>query len=989
MWDSDGDGIEDKTEVIWDKPTFRTPMQFGWAPGNPYDLYVVSNGKVSVLRDDNHDHRPDREEVFNTGWPPDAGFTGGGVDAVGMAFDPQGSLYIGLGCMLFANPYLVDDKTGVSRYDVHSERGTILKISPDGKKREIVCTGIRFPIGIAFNRHGDLFCTDQEGATWLEGGNPLDELNQILPGKHYGFPFKHEKYLPNVTDEPPVLGFGPQHQCACGLIFNEASPAREKTFGPAWWENDAIVAGYSRGKLWHVPLAKTDAGYVGRIHQFAALRLLTLDTAIDPRGNLTVACHSGEPDWGTGPGGEGRLFKISYTDREVAQPVLAWAAGPMEVRVAFDRPVDQALLSDVMRDPTKATITYGEFVRAGDRYEVLKPPYEVVAQQSRAFRGELPVTSAKLTDDRRMLVLTTDPHPMQAWYAVHVPLAGPTLADGQERAVELDYNLTGVEAAWSDEADGKPAWAGWLPHPDLAVSRVLTAGSAEHEKLFALVSSNKGHLVITPGREEANPVPAYRSERTVARYPAWVPRQLPAPPPPKSVASEGLAGGDWKRGEALFYSAEANCATCHVVRGKGGHIGPDLSNLPQRDAAGIYRDITEPNAVINPDHRGYTVVLRNKTVLAGLVRSDSADRLRIYDTAGKETVVARSDVEQLRADSISIMPEGFAKLGPEKLRDLIMFLSFAEPPPKELLSGWKPRESGENREPPPRTRAEVEAVLGKGGPKVDVQKLRSLRVLLVAGPKDHGPLEHDYPAWQKAWEPLISKAPKVNVATAFGKPEARQWESSDLVVFYNWGPQFWDDATYANLDKYLARRGGLAVLHSGVIPEKEPQKLADHIGLAYPTMIKFRHGPLDLRFTDAAQKHPATRGFPPTLHLVDESYWPPVGDASKAGVLATQDEEGQPRPMVWAVERGKGKVFSTILGHYTWTFEDPLARALILRGMAWAAGEDEAGIHRFDNLVLDGVRLRDGGAAAAASAAGGQGGNQVSNQAVNQAGGSK
>jgi type 1 glutamine amidotransferase len=122
-------------------------------------------------------------------------------------------------------------------------------------------------------------------------------------------------------------------------------------------------------------------------------------------------------------------------------------------------------------------------------------------------------------------------------------------------------------------------------------------------------------------------------------------------------------------------------------------------------------------------------------------------------------------------------------------------------------------------------------------------------------------------------------------------------------------------------------------------------------------MIKFRHGPLDLKFTDASRRHPVTRGFPATLHLVDESYWPHVGDAAKATVLATQDEEGQARPMVWAVERGKGRVFSTILGHYTWTFEDPLARALILRGMAWAAGEDD--VRRLDALALDGVKFRD------------------------------
>jgi type 1 glutamine amidotransferase len=301
------------------------------------------------------------------------------------------------------------------------------------------------------------------------------------------------------------------------------------------------------------------------------------------------------------------------------------------------------------------------------------------------------------------------------------------------------------------------------------------------------------------------------------------------------------------------------------------------------------------------------------------------------------------------------MPEGYAKLGADKIRDLITYLTFAEAPKAADLA-WKPRQSSGNTEPPPRTRREVEAVIGDAK-RIDPQKLRSLRVLLVAGPKDHGPLEHDYPAWQMAWEPLITKSPRVKVSTCFGKPKRADWESADLAVFFCWGPQFWDDETYQHLDAFYARGGGLVVLHSGVIPEKEPQKLADRIGLAFPTLIKFRHGPLDLKFTESARKHPVTRNFPETLHLVDESYWPHVGDAAKATVLATQSEEGQDRPMVWAVERGKGRCFSTILGHYTWTFDDPLARVLILRGMAWAAGEEN--VDRFTPLALDGVHLQE------------------------------
>ena len=83
-------------------------------------------------------------------------------------------MYFGLGTTNFTNAYLTE-AGGKAQYKVGDERGTILKVAPDFSRREIVCTGIRFPVGMAFNDLGDLFATDQEGATWLPNGNPFDE----------------------------------------------------------------------------------------------------------------------------------------------------------------------------------------------------------------------------------------------------------------------------------------------------------------------------------------------------------------------------------------------------------------------------------------------------------------------------------------------------------------------------------------------------------------------------------------------------------------------------------------------------------------------------------------------------------------------------------------------------------------------------------------------------------------------------------------------
>jgi type 1 glutamine amidotransferase len=259
--------------------------------------------------------------------------------------------------------------------------------------------------------------------------------------------------------------------------------------------------------------------------------------------------------------------------------------------------------------------------------------------------------------------------------------------------------------------------------------------------------------------------------------------------------------------------------------------------------------------------------------------------------------------------------------------------------------------------PAPRKKSDVEAVL-QATPETNRGELPTVNILLLASKKDHGPGEHDYPAWQAAWKPLLSKLPRVKIDTAYGWPNELQWKEADLVVCYYWNHE-WSPAQYRDLDAFLDRGGGIVLIHAATIADRAAEHLAERMGLAYePAKIKFRHGPLDLKI-EADENEPITRGLPRAMHFHDESYWLATGDPKKVRVLATTVEEDVARPMLWTYEVGKnenrrGRVFGSIMGHYMWTFDDPFFRIMILRGMAWAARQPE---DRFISAATDGIRF--------------------------------
>jgi putative heme-binding domain-containing protein len=371
------------------------------------------------------------------------------------------------------------------------------------------------------------------------------------------------------------------------------------------------------------------------------------------------------------------------------------------------------------------------------------------------------------------------------------------------------------------------------------------------------------------------------------------------------------------------------------VRGKGSKIGPDLTNLTSRSFAAVLKDIQDPNAALNPDHVAHEVKLKDGRQFLATLRDTAAGRVMLGIGAGAELEVDRAEIKSLTASKMSLMPPKLdEQIGQEDLKHLMAFL-LTEPPLMQVYHPDSPL--------PSRAQGEISAVLANPEP---VGTLKPIQLLLVAGDKDHGIGEHDYPRWRSVWARLFSLADKVSVDLAHDWPTAAQWATADAVVFHRKGN--WDAAKEKDFDAFLARGGGVTLIHWSLEAGAAAPSLARRLGLASDSSLtKYRHGEIEVSFSP----HPIMRGFEKT-RFYDEMYWNLV-PSGEICPLATAAEAGKQYPHAWAQEPTTGgRIFVTLGGHYSAVFDDPLFRILLLRGIAWSAGQP---VDRFNNLVEAGM----------------------------------
>ncbi len=120
--------------------------------------------------------------------------------------------------------------------------------------------------------------------------------------------------------------------------------------------------------------------------------------------------------------------------------------------------------------------------------------------------------------------------------------------------------------------------------------------------------------------------------------------------------------GDAAAGEALFFGA-AGCASCHQVNGRGGVVGPDLSNAGRLPADVLRRKLLDPQTSTTQGGRGgrggppgsLVAAMRDGRTIRGVRRAEDTFTLLLTDTQGTLRRIDKSEAASID-NAASLMP---------------------------------------------------------------------------------------------------------------------------------------------------------------------------------------------------------------------------------------------------------------------------------------------------------------------------------------------
>lgn len=331
-------------------------------------IYVTCRDGLYRLHDLNRDGEADYYESFNN----DITITPEYHEFVlGLETDRAGNFYFNKGGNL-----------GWAKIPHH---GTLLKVSKNGKKLDVVANGLRAPNGIGMGPHDEITTSDNEG-NWV----PACRVNLMKPGGFYGHVFTGHSPIPRTNGFDGPLFWVPKNvDNSSGGQFWVTS----EKWGP--FSGDLLHTSYGMSSLFKCFYETVDGIEQGGLVRFP----LKFDSGVmrgrfSPRDGQLYTC--GLVVWQSNGAKQGAFHRVRYTGKPVTM-VRDLKVKANGVELTFTQPIDPASAADLQNYAVDRW-NYDWAERYGSPEFSVKNPKQ---------KGHDPVAvkSAKLSSDGRTLSL--------------------------------------------------------------------------------------------------------------------------------------------------------------------------------------------------------------------------------------------------------------------------------------------------------------------------------------------------------------------------------------------------------------------------------------------------------------------------------------------------------------------------------------------------------------------------------------------------------
>lgn len=204
--------------------------------------------------------------------------------------------------------------------------GWVMKLSPDGKQKEMMSMGYRNPVDFALNRHGEMFVYDSDmehdiGSPWYRP----TRINHAISGAENGWRATTQKWRPYFADTVgSVVDIGPG--CPTGVIFGTNAKF------PTNYRDAMFICDWTYATMYSIHFTPKGSSYTAEKREFISntkgpLALCDVEIGKDGHMYFTVG----------GRKGQSYLYRVSYQGKESTQ------LAPLDSRGSKERAIRHRL----------------------------------------------------------------------------------------------------------------------------------------------------------------------------------------------------------------------------------------------------------------------------------------------------------------------------------------------------------------------------------------------------------------------------------------------------------------------------------------------------------------------------------------------------------------------------------------------------------------------------------------------------------------------